>query len=273
MGSQLVDSNLLKGHFIESLGSKCFLCQFGHLNDAADNAVLLLPALFEEMNLSRAIVAKQAQFLAFNGWAVYCLDYFGTGDSDGEIEQATANIWLENIIDATDWLAKQGVPTLNIWGIRAGALLAFQSLSRCQAIMPVSKLLLWKPVLKGKLFVSQFLRLKKANSMIQGGEKTNWRQKVAQGVNIEVAGYKVSDALLSSLEALQIPKDYDGSTPVAWLELAAKVSTPAIDNLIKEWPQECLHFSCIDGSSFWQVPELFEQAFLHQATYEALGSH
>ena len=66
---------MISGHFVESQRGKVFVTQFG--DASADKAILILPSIFEELNLCRAIVAKQAQQLAANGAVVYCLDYYG----------------------------------------------------------------------------------------------------------------------------------------------------------------------------------------------------
>ena len=225
------------------------------------------------MNLCRAVVAKQAQFLVSQGYVVYALDYFGTGDSEGDVRQASSNIWVEDIEDVVTWLAKNGTESVNVWAVRAGALLAFAALHNIQCKIECKHLLLWKPVLKGKTFMSQFLRLKQMNAMLSGDDKIDWRkQLITEGV-IEIAGYEISNELFESLEGLQFPKELPEDIQIGWMELASKGVTPAIQNAVKNWPANTTKISCHEGPAFWQIPEVFEQPELHEISAQMLSAN
>ncbi|WJG10470.1 hypothetical protein [Aliiglaciecola sp. LCG003] len=259
---------MISGHFFPSGDKKLFVSQFGQ--HRSDNTILLLPSVFEEMNLCRAIIAKQAQFLVQHGYCVYVLDYAGCGDSEGNIEQVDAGIWQQNIIDCVSWLKLQGTSSITLWGVRFGALLMFQQLEQINQILTIDKLLLWKPVSKGKQFMTQFLRLKQASSMIQGETKTNWRDSILAGNNTEVGGYEITSTLLESIDGLEIPKKLSVNFPIHWLELASNSISPAVTIQTKHWGQSNLKLGCLEGSAFWQIPEIFVQAHLHQPTLDAL---
>jgi exosortase A-associated hydrolase 2 len=262
---------LLKGHFVPCRSGGLFVCQYGTQNTSG--TILLLPSFFEEMNLCRAVVAKQAQFLVSQGYVVYALDYFGTGDSAGHIRDATSHIWVEDIEDVATWLAKNGAQSLKVWAVRAGALLAFSALQNIQRKIACNHLLLWKPVLKGKAFMSQFLRLKQMNAMLNGDHKIDCRQQLLTDGVIEIAGYEISNKLFESLEGLQFPKELADSTQVGWMELASKGVSPAIQNVVKIWPANRTKISCHEGPAFWQIPEVFEQPELHGMTAQMLGGN
>lgn len=263
---------VISGDFISGRSGKLMVTQFGHTQ--SKNNVLFLPSIFEEMNLSRAVVAKQAQMLSHSGWTVYCLDYYGTGDSQGEIEHVHPHMWLDDIYDAARWIASRGAQDLRIWAMRLGGLLALQSIEQLNEILPLQGIVLWKPVPKGKQFMTQFLRLKQANSMMQGEQKVNWREHILAGQPTEVAGYEVNAALLGGLDEMVFPDSVQHHLPqsctIHWLELASKSVTPAITKAISQWPAERIYVSAFDGSAFWQIPEIFEQNFLHQPTRNAL---
>ena len=55
---------VLSGHFVETSTGHLYVTQFGDLNSG--KAILVLPSFFEEMNLSRAVIAKQANIIAKN---------------------------------------------------------------------------------------------------------------------------------------------------------------------------------------------------------------
>lgn len=247
----------LSGHFIPSGAGNVLLTITGML--PAKQAILCLPPLFEEMNLSRAVMARQARYFAARGLPVCLLDYSGTGDSEGEIDQVNTDIWLEDILTAGQWLLSQGVEQLTLWGVRFGGLMQLHFQQQLHQAMPVKNQLLWKPVIGGKLLVSQFLRLKQANSMMQGSaEKVNWRQRIKEGETVEVAGYPINETLLASVEALKADGELLPQSPLSWLELGTEKLTPVIERLTAGWPKQAEQIRAMPCPAFWQVPETFD---------------
>lgn len=247
---------MVSGHYISSGAGRIFLTIWG---DASSSRVILcLPPLFEEMNLSRAVIAKQAQYFAGHGLTTCLLDYYGTGDSEGEIGEASVEIWLEDILTTLRWLQSRGVDTISLWGVRFGGLMQLRFQEQLHATLPVSRQLLWRPVLNGELLVKQFLRLKHLGAVLKGGgEKTDWRQRVREGEAVEVAGYGVSEPLLRSIEPLQAADGAQPGSPVAWMELAAPQVTPLSRRVLDRWPPELFAASAEDVTPFWQTPEIF----------------
>lgn len=265
---------MIQGHFVPSAAGKVFVTEYSAVSNPAEHTVLLLPSIFEEMNLSRAVLAKQAQFLNSQGITVYCLDYFGCGDSEGEIVDANVDIWQQNIIDTVQWLKQKGKGRLTLWGVRFGALMGANALLEINRILPVEEFIWWKPVLKGKQFMTQFLRLKQAASMMQGEQKIKWREHIMNGNVTEIAGYEISADLLDSIDKLVIPTSKPDSLAldfkVNWLELSASKVTPVIQKMADGWGEESMSVECFEGSAFWQIPEIFEQTFLHEPMLQAI---
>jgi len=257
---------MLTGHFISSPQGKRFITQFGEVT--GDTAILCLPSITEEMNLARAVIAKQAQGFAANGVPCFVLDYYGTGDSEGEFENANAEIWLENLIAAGEFIQQQGVTKIILWGIRFGALLVLSHQEILHQHLPIIKQVLWKPVTNGKLFAGQFLRIKQANAMMSraSGDKINWREHILEGNDVEVAGYLLTKTMLQSMELLQISKDFQPLSPLDWFELAAKEPTPLTKRLSAPWNSDLAKVYCFDCPPFWQVPEVFSLPELEQLT-------
>jgi len=265
---------MLAGHFISSPQGQLFITQFGDVSD--DTAILCLPSITEEMNLARAVVAKQAQHFANADIPCFILDYYGTGDSEGEFEQANADIWLENILAAGEFIQKQGITKIILWGIRFGALLVLSHQEKLHQQLPIIQQILWKPVTSGKLFAGQFLRIKQANAMMNSasnnatGEKVNWREQVLAGNDVEVAGYLLTKTMLQSMESLQISKDFQPLSTFNWFELAAKEPTPLTKRLSASWDDTMAKVHCFDCPPFWQVPEVFSLPELEQLTVHSV---
>src|SRR5512143_2367551 len=110
-------------------------------------ALLYLPPLAEEMNRCRSLASAQARSLAKGGYAALLLDHFGTGDSTGELKDATWDIWHADLDAGAAWLEQQtGLPVM-LWGCRLGALLAAEAASR--APERFRRLLFWQHVIDG----------------------------------------------------------------------------------------------------------------------------
>ena len=265
---------MLTGHFINSPQGKLFITQFGEV--VGDTAVLCLPSITEEMNLARAVAAKQAQHFSKSGLPCFILDYYGTGDSEGEFEQADADIWLKDILVAGDFLLQQGITKIILWGIRFGALFILNHQEKLHQELPIIQQILWKPVTNGKLFAGQFLRIKQASAMMNSlpsngtDDKINWRDHVLAGNDVEVAGYLLTKKMLQSLESLQIGKDFQPLSPLKWFELAAKEQTPLTKRLSAPWDDSKAKIHCFDCPPFWQVPEIFALPKLEQLTVNSV---
>ncbi len=252
----------LSGHFIDSKAGRIFLTVTGSL--PADKVILCLPPLFEEMNLARAVIAKQAQSFADHGYTTCIVDYYGTGDSEGETNLASAELWIDDIVAASHWLLQQGAKRLVVWGVRFGGLLLLHYQKHLHEELPICSQLLWKPLTDGKRYISQLMRLRQAGSLIRGSrEKIDWRGRVAMGETVEVAGYPVNEQLLASIEALNFSGSTKPQSNALWLELGAPEVPPAVGRLLAKWPYTDYELRAIPGPLFWQIPETFSVPELH----------
>lgn len=182
--------------------------------------IIYLPPFAEEMNRCRAIVAEQARWFAQSGFSCATVDFYGTGESFGELRDATIPIWHHNISDLITSLTDQSDVPVYLWGCRLGALIAMDYLqSRTKTCQ---KLLLWQPVVSGKLFVTQMLRQRIAALMERGAPPettTDIRTRLAGGETIEVAGYSLGGELISQLDQLDMAGMGDRvADAIIWLE-------------------------------------------------------
>lgn len=212
--------------FIPSATGQVFTLYFP-AQGPARGALLYLPPLTEEMNRCRALVSAQARALAAAGQAVLLLDYFGTGDSAGELKDASWDIWHADIDDAAAWLAQQTGLPVSLWGCRLGALLAAEAASR--APERFRHLLLWQPVVDGKLFLTQFLRLRVAALMDKGlpPETTDqMRARLAAGESIAISGYELPAALANAIDRARLTDLDLRHAHIDWLENVAEPGKP-----------------------------------------------
>ncbi|MFD2167317.1 hypothetical protein ACFSJY_13775 [Thalassotalea euphylliae] len=264
----------IKGHFIASSIGRIFVSQFG--NTSGDVAVLCAPSIAEELNLSRAVLAKQCQAFAQQGIDSFILDYFGTGDSEGEFEESSPDNWFEDIIAAGKWLQSLGYKKLIVLGVRVGALLLAANQDKLHKQLPIIGQIYWKPVTNGKVFVSQLIRIKQANQMMNNSaEKVNWRNEILAGNDTEVAGYTLTKQFVDAMEALVVQADLHWQSPVKWLELATEKVTPATRKFVEA--SDAITVQTLQTPTFWQVPEVFDLPELSALgltiTENLLGEH
>ena len=232
--------------------------------------VLLAPAFAEEMNRCRSMVTMQAQRFAALGLGTLVLDPWGTGDSDGEFGLSTWERWADDLRLGATWLHEHAGGCHTLWGVRLGALMAAQLAS---TLPEVQRLLLWQPVVSGKTYWTQFLRIRIAAEMGQaGGVKTTdeLRQRSARGEAIEVSGFEIGAELAQQLDRLALPDPAAlAGKQVHWCEVLAdaeavvpRANAKALEALAAGGAQADL--VQVTGPAFWQVherdvaPELIE---------------
>ena len=237
-------------------------------------ALLYLHPFAEEMNKSRRMAALQAQMLAAHGYAVLQIDLHGCGDSSGDFGDATWQSWIQDALEAHAWLRHRCRAPLWLWGLRAGCLLAVNAASR---LNEPANFLFWQPVISGKQFLQQFLRLKVAGELMSGESKgvmAALKQQLASGQAVEVAGYTLSAELAHGLdEAELLPPPRPGQ--LIWLELSTRQEatlSPASFKRLEQWQAAGYRASSavLPAPTFWQTTEIEEAPALLEATLAAL---
>lgn len=230
----------------------------------------------EEMNKTRRMVGLQARYLASAGYSVLQIDLRGCGDSSGDFGDCTWNQWLEDVVSASHWLRQQASAPLWLWGLRSGCLL---SLSAAAIIGANCNFLFWQPVALGKTALQQFLRLGLAGSLFDNAEKGivgTFREALARGETVDVAGYRLGAALAAGLESASLTPP-TGICRVEWLEVSSRSEaqlSPLATTLLQQWKESghWVHGRVVQGPPFWQTSEIEEAPALLDATLLALES-
>jgi exosortase A-associated hydrolase 2 len=168
---------------------------------------LVAPAFGDEMNKTRRMITETAKRLNARGIAVVIPDLFGTGDSEGKFHQGGWLQWCDDLRVSDAWARGEDMNVVGLIGVRTGCLLAASFVEKSP---PMLASVLWQPVMTGTSFVNQFLRLRiVSNSVNKGVRETSESllQQLRSGVNVWVAGYELTDAivgplLVSSLDTL-----------------------------------------------------------------------
>jgi exosortase A-associated hydrolase 2 len=241
--------------------------------------VLYLPPSGDELNRSRRMVALQARAFAAIGGTVALLDPRGTGDSAGDHGDATWQGWRDDAAVAWSWLQLRGPGPRLLWGLRLGGLLAADLAS--SAVIAAANLILWQPVLDGRIHVQQWLRLATTQQMTggsgAGADSRSLRQSLAAGRPVEVGGYELHPDLVAQAEAVEMRTLRLRDRRIVWREVSNAVP-PAI-GIATVRTKNALHsdgaqidIAAVNGPPFWMSQEIMEAPALIDATTEAVAS-
>jgi exosortase A-associated hydrolase 2 len=167
--------------------------------------IVFVPPFGEEMNRCRALVAEQARNFAAAGYACTLIDFYGSGDSEGELYDASLQIWQANIRLAIDTLLREESIPVNLWGLRLGAFIALDFAAASPGV--IENILLWQPVVSGKRYVTQILRQRVASlagKNLPPETTAQIRERLSSGENVEISGYTVGGTLMDDIEKLSL---------------------------------------------------------------------
>lgn len=133
--------------------------------------------------------------LAVAGYHVLRFDYFGTGDSGGDMTEADLKGWQADVETAVEELKDTaGLARVSLLGLRLGATLAAQVAAKRRK--DVDALVLWDPVVAGGDYLFE-LRRSDELSLVRSAES---------GGGLEVLGFPLTATLLHDLQPIDLVK-------------------------------------------------------------------
>lgn len=262
--------------FLEGAPGQRF-CLFHPPARRCRGALLYVHPFAEEMNRSRRMAALQARALAARGYGVLQIDLHGCGDSSGDFGDARWETWRDDLARGAAWLdARLGAP-LTLWGLRLGALLALDYAR--QARRAPARMLLWQPVTRGSAYLTQFLRLRMAGDLLEGGAAQAGtgalRQALLDGEMLEIAGYDLAPALAAAIDALDPLEALAPPCPTYWFEALSapgQETPPGARRAAEAWRARGvdLRLHALPCPPFWSTPEITVNAAWLEATAAAL---
>jgi len=106
---------------------------------------------------------RLAGSLSREGFHVLRFDWSGTGDSWGETADGTIETWLEDVALAAQELRDASAASnVSVVGMRLGATLAALA---CADDLAAEQLILWEPVVKGRLYIEELEALHARDSL------------------------------------------------------------------------------------------------------------
>ena len=155
------------------------------------------PVGHEYVNSHRAL-RQLAVRLCEAGFPVLRFDYYGCGDSSGNIEDASVTQWLKDISAAISELRRRtGLFNICLAGLRLGAALA--TLAAAQR-GDVENLALWDPVVEGGKYLDELRLLQKEMLRFRPKQRRNEKETT----HLEILGFALSRDFILEIEKINL---------------------------------------------------------------------
>jgi exosortase A-associated hydrolase 2 len=184
---------------------------------AHDTGLVMCAPFAEEKHESYRLFVNCARFLAKQGLFILRFDYYGTGDSEGEWQDATVNSWLSDIKSAIQFLNNEiSNIKVGLMGLRFGGTLAAIT---AENIDDLSFLILWEPIVDLKEYIYQWLRSNLTTQFILYNKILYNREvlikQLNQGQLVNLDGFMLTkDMYQSASEINQLSRNLEFSKPV-----------------------------------------------------------
>ena len=218
--------------------------------------LVMCPPFGEERKAAARVMTLAAAAWAERGYPVLRFDYFGTGESDGWMEEATLDDWLGDIGAAVEHLmTRTGVREVGLLGLRFGATLA----ALCESSQrPPACLVLWDPQMTGGQTLAECRRHLAATRLVAGpvsAERSGCDES-------DMGGFVLSESLGRRIESICLPADARARVPrvvVVQFSSRSRVS-PVHWDLCKTLtaPDGASRALCLPVRPFWVTASRFD---------------
>lgn len=237
---------------------------FGVVHEPArggrEHGVVLCPPIGHEYIRSHWAMRQLASNLARAGFTCLRFDWFGMGDSAGEIAQASLGRWRADVSSAARELRDIGsVRRISVVGLRLGGWLAASAVEALDDIKPAN-LVLWDPVLDGRAYIKT---LRAIDAALEVDPNRYWEPtthvKRSRG---ELIGYDLGERLLAEIEGItaEAASALDG----LGVCIVGPTASPDVTALSSLLGQRGIAFestpTALDAS--WDSPEKVEEMLL-----------
>ena len=258
--------------FIPSAAGNVFTLTFSCSNP--QSKLIFIPPFAEEANKSRHILSALGRRLSQHGIQTTIVDLFGTGDSEGDLDQASLDIWHQDITHTINYLEPNNSCQLILGGLRLGATIAASYAYNYKPLTAINQLFYWQPIADGATYMKQFLRLKLAESIAQGKDDgittSEIINSILQGNTHEISGYPLSKELFEQISDLKFSTfDLDIETKIFDINTNGIASVP-----LTKLSQQLVNAELIvcQDSQFWACQEIVHCNNLIEVTVKSIST-
>jgi uncharacterized protein len=213
-------------HFFGSSDRRLFGVYHGPRGRFRPHGVVLCPPAPQEYMRSHSAMRRLAALLAREGFHVLRFDYYGTGDSAGDLRHASLSEWRANIVAAAHDISEcSGARSISVVGFRLGASLA------ASVPMAMETLVLWDPVVNGTTYLEEL----RATHTRQFSGLLFPPPLPAPGVDGDILGNLMPGAMEAELRAIDLLAH--GSDRPAHIALVVSEQRPEYAQLLAQLSQ------------------------------------
>ncbi len=233
----------------------------------------------EEKLWSHRVFVTFARKLARMGHPVLRFDYMGNGDSHGRVAESSVSTALSDVRCAIELLkARSGADRVGLLGLRFGATVAA---AVADASDDVALLLLWQPVVDGRRYMQDLLRINLTTQMTVYREIREDRDALVAsmraGRTANVDGYEVSLPMFEQMSAIDLgrgPRTHTG--PCLIVDIVRRADGepgPEMKRLASQYLGAAL--GVVQEDPFWKEIERFYDGApnLFSSTQQWLEAH
>jgi exosortase A-associated hydrolase 2 len=259
-----------RGFFTNRRGRRLFYAMHGGQNDRP--AWVFCNPFLEEKVFCHPVYINFARRLSKEGWPVLRFDYEGDGDSEGDYRTIGLREWVDDVEDAISLVrSKHPSRSVNLFGLRLGASIACFAAKKSAC----TKLLLWDPVVDGRDYFQECLRLNLNTQLSTYGKIVEDRKqlmaKLNDGKTINISGYEVGRLMADSISSMSLATQMDN---IACLVHIIAFSRPGAETVRNDMqPLTAGHevnLRVLEVHQFWNEPRLYDA---EQHALTALSLH
>ena len=233
-------------------------------------AYIILHPFAEEKKSSQIVLVDLAREISTEGNHVMLFDFFGCGDSEGDLPDANISIWLNDLRNAVELLKQKfHAKQVNLIGLRLGA---YIGALYAKEHNDVSKLVLIEPVINPAKDLNRSLRGKLMKELCTDGKvsskRTDLLSQLENNVSIDFSGHEISSFFYKDLlkySELTFEEILNVSQTKTLLINVSQMDKPsrAFQNLILKLEDEPLiHHIVVKLEPFWGQIDLPDYADL-----------
>lgn len=175
--------------YFDSAGKQLYGCYHApRTKERRSCGVVISQPMGHEYIYCHRALRQLATRLAEVGFPVLRFDFYGCGDSHGDLENAEFSQWQNDISSAiTELRSRVGISQICLIGVRLGAALSFITAAKDDGIEAV---VLWDPVVLGKLYLEELRLLQR--EVVHSRRRSFLREPTG---GEEVIGFPLSEVL------------------------------------------------------------------------------
>ena len=188
-----------KTSFLNNYGNKIV----GILSDSTDNtdkSVIIMCHGLNSGKDSTTNIALEKIFLNHN-IDVFRFDFFSHGESEGKVEDRNVNEFVENILEALEYLKKKGYKNMGIYGASFGGVASVIAASKNSNIMVMA---LKATGMGSSRKVSNYKKDFETKSWIKAGNKVKIPTLIVHGTADEDVEVELAKELANSIKTSKI---------------------------------------------------------------------